>query len=119
MHSLCQKLLMDRLFSSNRERRQRPVLLDQLSQHFYVARAQRWGELVDGMGFGDTPSRRRCPPFELGARSEDDVCDRRFAARRTLLIKTAHLADGRFSYLANHLIDLATPKNEIMSVYTH
>ena len=55
IHSLCQKLLADRRFSSNRERRQRPVLLDQLSQYFYVSRTQRWGELVDGLGFGEAP----------------------------------------------------------------
>jgi DNA helicase-2/ATP-dependent DNA helicase PcrA len=55
IHSLCQKLLTDRRFSSNRERRQRPVLLDQLSQYFYVSRTQRWGELVDGLGFGEAP----------------------------------------------------------------
>jgi len=55
IHSLCQKLLTDRRFSSNRERRQRPVLMDQLSQYFYVARSQRWGELVGGLGFGEGP----------------------------------------------------------------
>jgi DNA helicase-2/ATP-dependent DNA helicase PcrA len=55
IHSLCQKLLTDRRFSSNRERRQRPVLLDQLSQYFYVSQAQRWNEFVDGLGFGEAP----------------------------------------------------------------
>jgi DNA helicase II / ATP-dependent DNA helicase PcrA len=55
IHSLCQKLITDRRFSNNRERRQRPVLLDQLSQYFYVARAQRWSEMVDGLGFGEAP----------------------------------------------------------------
>jgi DNA helicase II / ATP-dependent DNA helicase PcrA len=53
IHSLCQKLITDRRFSNNRERRQRPVLMDALSQYFYVSRSQRWGELVDGVGFGD------------------------------------------------------------------
>jgi DNA helicase II / ATP-dependent DNA helicase PcrA len=55
IHSLCQKLLTDRRFSHTRERPQRPVLMDQLSQYFYVARTPRWGELVDGLGFGAAP----------------------------------------------------------------
>ncbi len=55
MHSLCQKLLTDRRFSNNRERHQRPVLMDQISQYFYIARAQRWEEFVDGLGFGEAP----------------------------------------------------------------
>jgi DNA helicase II / ATP-dependent DNA helicase PcrA len=53
IHSLCQKLIVDRRFSSNRYRRIKPVLLDELSQYFYVSRIQRWGKLVDEIGFGD------------------------------------------------------------------
>jgi len=53
VHSLCQKLITDRRFSKNRDRQQRPVLLDELSQYFYISKSQKWEALINGVGFGE------------------------------------------------------------------
>jgi DNA helicase-2/ATP-dependent DNA helicase PcrA len=41
IHSLCERLITDRRFSTDRLRQQAPSLLDELSQYFYVSRNQR------------------------------------------------------------------------------
>lgn len=55
MHSLCQRLITDRRFSSNRRRHQQPNLLDELSQYFYLARTARWTHLLSDLDFGGEP----------------------------------------------------------------
>lgn len=46
VHSLCQRLLADRRFHQQRSRGQQPVLLDELSQYFFVQRRSTWNELL-------------------------------------------------------------------------
>lgn len=46
VHSLCQRLLADRRFHQQRSRGQQPVLLDELSQYFFVQRRSTWHELL-------------------------------------------------------------------------
>lgn len=48
LHSLCQKLLTDRRFSSGRERSRRPVILDDLDQYFFVD--DNWKEILASAG---------------------------------------------------------------------
>lgn len=46
VHSLCQRLLTDRRFHQQRSRGQQPVLLDALSQYFFLQRRATWNELL-------------------------------------------------------------------------
>lgn len=55
VHSLCQRMLQDRRFYPNRQRRRAPVLLDDLGQYFYLYKKTRWRRLLDGIDFGDEP----------------------------------------------------------------
>jgi hypothetical protein len=55
VHSLCQRMLQDRRFYPNRQRRCAPVLLDDLGQYFYLYKKTRWRKLLDGIDFGDEP----------------------------------------------------------------
>ena len=50
VHSICQKLITDRRFSSGGNRRIVPHLLDSLGQYFHLGR-QVWNELMEGAGF--------------------------------------------------------------------
>jgi DNA helicase II / ATP-dependent DNA helicase PcrA len=49
VHSLCQRLIVDRRFSTDRHRRRAPALLDELDQYFHVARRRNWQTLIDGV----------------------------------------------------------------------
>lgn len=57
VHSLCQRLMLDRRFYSNRQRGKPPILIDELSQYFRVYRAGRWENFCKTAGFGDNPVR--------------------------------------------------------------
>ncbi len=46
IHSLCNRIITDRRFSSNQERKKRPSLLDDIAQYFYLSRTWRWRDLV-------------------------------------------------------------------------
>lgn len=46
VHSLCQRLLTDRRFSSQRRRPRPPQLLDELGQYFFLYRRRNWAELL-------------------------------------------------------------------------
>lgn len=46
VHALCQRLIMDRRFYSQRQRRRPPTLLDDLGQYLYLYRRSRWEELA-------------------------------------------------------------------------
>ena len=48
VHSLCQRLLMDRRFYPERHRARTPSLLDDLAQFLHVYRRTRWSALWDG-----------------------------------------------------------------------
>ncbi len=50
VHSLCQRLLTDRRFSSQRRRPRPPQLLDELGQYFFLYRARNWAELLASVG---------------------------------------------------------------------
>ncbi|MDY5885675.1 MAG: ATP-dependent helicase, partial [Treponema sp.] len=51
LHSLCQKLLSDRRFSEGMARSRRPVIMDELDQHFFIARSDNWNALLEAGGF--------------------------------------------------------------------
>lgn len=51
LHSLCQKLLSDRRFSEGMTRSRRPVIMDELDQHFFIARSDNWNALLEAGGF--------------------------------------------------------------------
>ena len=51
VHSICQKILVDKTFSVNRERRHAPVLLDELRQYFKVHKKKNWTRLYKSAGF--------------------------------------------------------------------
>ncbi len=46
VHSICQKLLSDRRFSKNRERRSAVKLMDELEQYFFLRRGKVWNRLL-------------------------------------------------------------------------
>lgn len=51
VHSLCQRLIMDRRFYTDRQRGRPPVLVDELGQYFHVYRPSRWEAFVQMAGF--------------------------------------------------------------------
>lgn len=51
VHSLCQRIAADRAFSPNRARSQSPVLLDELSQYFYLFDRRQWDDIMRAGGF--------------------------------------------------------------------
>jgi DNA helicase-2/ATP-dependent DNA helicase PcrA len=51
VHSLCQKIPLDRHLLQGRERGNAPALLDSLSQYFHLSNATRWQALLDKSGF--------------------------------------------------------------------
>ena len=54
VHSLCQRILVDRRkFSNDRRRGRPPYLLDELGQYFHVSRNRIWNELVQKAGLGE------------------------------------------------------------------
>ena len=57
VHSLCQRLMLDRRFYSHRQRGKPPILIDELSQYFRVYRAGRWENFCKTAGFGDNAVR--------------------------------------------------------------
>lgn len=54
LHSLCQKLLSDRRFSEGMSRTRRPIILDELDQHFFIAKNENWKILLEAGGFDIT-----------------------------------------------------------------
>lgn len=53
VHSLCQRLLLDRRFHPDRDRGTAPALLDDLDQYLWLARSRAWRELLTVGGFGE------------------------------------------------------------------
>ena len=53
VHSLCQRLLVDRRFNPDHTRRRAPVLLDALGQYFRVYNRAYWQSLIAAGGFPD------------------------------------------------------------------
>lgn len=59
VHSLCQKLLVDRRFNPEHERRRAPILIDELSQYFRVYNRVYWKQLIEAGGFDDEEAAQR------------------------------------------------------------
>lgn len=59
VHSLCQRLLLDRRFYPQRQRGQSPALLDELGQYFFVYKRGRWADLTTGWEDDDIPERMK------------------------------------------------------------
>jgi len=57
VHSLCQRLIMDRRFYTERQRGRPPVLVDDLSQYFHLYRSSRWEAFVQAAGLDGDPVR--------------------------------------------------------------
>lgn len=58
VHSLCQRMLIEREFQPNRTRGRAPTLLDELDQYLFVNRADHWRDLVAAGGLdADTAHR--------------------------------------------------------------
>lgn len=51
LHSLCQKLLTDRRFTEGMSRCRRPVIMDELDQHFFTSKRDNWIVLLEAGGF--------------------------------------------------------------------
>jgi DNA helicase-2/ATP-dependent DNA helicase PcrA len=50
VHSLCQRMITDRRFSTERQRVRAPRLLDELGQYFHLYRSRNWKALTSGAG---------------------------------------------------------------------
>lgn len=59
VHSLCQRLLVDRRFNPDHTRRRAPVLLDGLGQYFRVYNRFYWQSLIAAGGFDDEEAAQR------------------------------------------------------------
>jgi len=59
VHSLCRKLLTDRRFADNQERRRTPVLMDELGQYFHLYDRSYWKTLLKAGGFDDEEAGQR------------------------------------------------------------
>ncbi len=49
VHSLCQRITQDRRFSPDRARPRAPVLMDELSQYFFIYRNRNWEQIRAGV----------------------------------------------------------------------
>ena len=54
VHSLCQRLLLDRRFSAQRSRSKLPILLDGLDQYLFLRRPRNWDAILDATGFASS-----------------------------------------------------------------
>ncbi len=51
VHSICQRMLSDRRFSSDGKRPRSPELMDELAQYFFLYRRSNWAKLMEAAGF--------------------------------------------------------------------
>lgn len=59
VHSLCQKLLVDRRFNPGHTRRRAPVLIDELGQYFRLYKRSYWKEILAAGGFAEEETGQR------------------------------------------------------------
>lgn len=59
IHSICRKLIADRRFTDQGERRKQPKLLDELSQYFKVYNRRFWNDLIHEGGYDDEETAQR------------------------------------------------------------
>jgi len=55
VHSLCQRLIIDRRFYKDRKPTAIPSLLDELAQYFHLSDRRRWDQLLATAALGDEP----------------------------------------------------------------
>lgn len=51
VHSLCQRLILDRRFYPDKQRPHPPILVDELGQYFYLHKPAAWERFVQAAGF--------------------------------------------------------------------
>lgn len=51
LHALCQRLITDRRFYTQRQRGRKVILLDELSQYLFVRKKRHWKEILRAAGF--------------------------------------------------------------------
>ena len=56
VHSLCQRLILDRRFYPDRQRGRPPVLIDELGQYFHLYHPRSWEAFVQAGGFDGNPN---------------------------------------------------------------
>jgi DNA helicase-2/ATP-dependent DNA helicase PcrA len=54
VHSLCQRLLLDRRISVHRSRSKPPILLDELGQYMFLRRRRNWDAILEATGFASS-----------------------------------------------------------------
>jgi DNA helicase-2/ATP-dependent DNA helicase PcrA len=54
VHSLCQRLLLDRRISAHRSRSKSPILLDELDQYMFLRRRRNWDAILQATGFASS-----------------------------------------------------------------
>lgn len=59
VHSICQSILKDRRFSDSLERKHPPMIMDELSQYFYLYRRKFWNEMIESVDFEDEETAQR------------------------------------------------------------
>lgn len=59
VHSICQSILKDRRFSDSMERKHPPIIMDELSQYFYLYKRSFWNELIKSVKFEDEETAQR------------------------------------------------------------
>lgn len=59
IHSICQSILKDRRFSNSLERKHPPMIMDELSQYFYLYKRSFWNELIESAEFEDEETAQR------------------------------------------------------------
>ena len=70
VHSLCQRLILDRRCYPERQRGKAPVLVDELGQYFYLYHTRMWEELVQAGGLDGNANERINALFGNGSSSK-------------------------------------------------
>jgi DNA helicase-2/ATP-dependent DNA helicase PcrA len=69
VHSLCQRMLIDRRFSKSRQRTRAPRLLDELGQYFFIYRNRNWTQLTASAGLTPGANKLVNSVFKLRSQS--------------------------------------------------
>jgi len=59
VHSICQSILKDRRFSDSLERKHPPIIMDELSQYFYIYKRKFWNNLIETVEFENEETAQR------------------------------------------------------------
>lgn len=113
VHSLCQRLLLDRRFSTNRSRAKPPIILDELDQYMFLRRQRNWDAVLEAAGdelsvtdiitiFGDRGTSRHTAITRLIGffnRLSEEMINPAIARKRTKDQKLRALLDCYETYL--------------------